>query len=121
MSYYDTIATEVVLRSDLKPAIISALISAKRFDLWVPSEGVYELPDASFLCEYFRCVGMLLEDGQSAKSLELRAATSLAELWRTQGRFDEARALLEPICRWFDEEDETADLKRARGVQCALH
>ena len=49
--------------SDLKPAIISALISAKRFDLWVPSEGVYELPDASFLCEYFRCVGMLLEDG----------------------------------------------------------
>jgi hypothetical protein len=48
---------------DLKPAIISALISAKRFDLWVPSEGVYELPDASFLCEYFRSVGMLLENG----------------------------------------------------------
>jgi len=48
---------------DLKPAVISALISAKRFDLWVPSEGVYELPDASFLCEYFRSVGMLLENG----------------------------------------------------------
>jgi hypothetical protein len=48
---------------DLKPAIMSALIFAKRFDLWVPSEGVYELPDASFFCEYFRCVGMLLEDG----------------------------------------------------------
>jgi predicted ATPase len=60
--------------------------------------------------------------GQNAKSLELRAATSLAELWRTQGNSDEARALLEPICRWFDEEDdETADLKRARGVQDALH
>ena len=41
--------------------------------------------------------------GQRAKSLELRAATSLAELWRTQGRPDEARALLEPICRWFEE------------------
>ena len=39
--------------------------------------------------------------GQSAKSLELRGATSLAELWRTQGRPDEARALLEPICLWF--------------------
>jgi hypothetical protein len=38
-------------------AIISAFISAKKFDLWVPSECVYELPDASFLCEYFRCVG----------------------------------------------------------------
>jgi hypothetical protein len=41
-------------------AIISAFISAKKFDLWVPSECVYELPDASFLCEYFRCVGRLL-------------------------------------------------------------
>ena len=58
--------------------------------------------------------------GQSAKSLELRAATSLAELWRTQGRPDEARALLEPICRWFDEGAETADLRRARDAQSAL-
>ena len=58
---------------------------------------------------------------QSAKSLELRAATSLAELWRTQGSPDEARALLEPICRWFDEGAETADLKRARDAQTALH
>jgi len=55
--------------------------------------------------------------GQSAKSLELRAATSLAELWRTQGRLDDARALLEPICRWFEEGAETADLRRARDVR----
>ena len=59
--------------------------------------------------------------GQSAKSFELRAATSLAELWRTQGRPDEARALLEPIYRWFDEGAETADLRRARDAQSALH
>jgi class 3 adenylate cyclase/predicted ATPase len=57
--------------------------------------------------------------GQSAKSLELRAATSLGELWRTQGRLDEARALLEPICRWFVEGAETADLRRARNAQSA--
>jgi hypothetical protein len=49
---------------DIRAAITSALVSASRFDLWVPSERVYELPDASFLCEYFRCVGMLLEDGR---------------------------------------------------------
>jgi len=59
--------------------------------------------------------------GQSAKSLELRAATSLAELWRRQGRIDEARTLLEPICDWFDEGTDTADLKRARDCRCALH
>jgi len=58
--------------------------------------------------------------GQNAKSLELRAATSLAELWRTQGRPDQARALLEPICRWFDEGAETADLRRARDAQSTL-
>jgi hypothetical protein len=48
---------------DLKPAILSVFISAKKFDLWAPNEHVYQLPDASFLCEYFRCVGKLLEDG----------------------------------------------------------
>src|SRR5215831_3254497 len=48
---------------DLKPAIISACLTAQKFDVWAPGERVYELPDPSFLCEYFRCVGMLLEDG----------------------------------------------------------
>ena len=57
---------------------------------------------------------------QRAKSLELRAATSLAELWQTQARPNEARALLEPIYRWFDEGAETADLRRARDAQSAL-
>jgi predicted ATPase len=63
-----------------------------------------------------------LARSQSAKSLELRAVVSLAELWRTQGKSDEARALLEPICRWFDGEGaEPADLRRARDVQSTLH
>jgi hypothetical protein len=31
--------------------------------LWVPNEHIYQLPDASFLCEYFKSVGKLLEDG----------------------------------------------------------
>lgn len=48
---------------DLRPAVMSALISAAKFGVWVPNERVYELPDATFLCEYFSCVGGLLEDG----------------------------------------------------------
>jgi hypothetical protein len=48
---------------DLKPAIKSAFMSARKFDVWVPNDHIYELPDASFLCEYFSCVGRLIEDG----------------------------------------------------------
>jgi hypothetical protein len=61
---------------DLKSAVLSAFGSAKKFDLWVPDEQVYLLPDASFLCEYFRCVGKLLEDGHFDK------AKSEALSWR---------------------------------------
>ena len=57
---------------------------------------------------------------QSAKSLELRAATSLAKLWRTQERFDEIRDLIGPIYRWFNEGYDTADMRRARDAQIGL-
>ena len=50
--------------ADLKQAIAAALTSAKTFGLWVPDQRVYELPDATFLCEYFRSLGVLLEDGR---------------------------------------------------------
>jgi hypothetical protein len=49
---------------DIRPAMVSAFTSAKRFSLWVPSERLFELPDGSFLCEYLRTVGMLLENGR---------------------------------------------------------
>jgi hypothetical protein len=52
----------------LKPAIRSALISAHKAGLWVPNEHIYQLPDASFLCEYFKSVGKLLEDGYFDKA-----------------------------------------------------
>jgi hypothetical protein len=48
---------------DLKPAMLSMFDFARKFDLWAPNERVFQLPDASFLCEYFRCVGKHLEDG----------------------------------------------------------
>ena len=53
---------------------------------------------------------------QSAKSWELRAATSLARLLRERERRDEARALLAPVYDWFTEGFDTADLKDAKTL-----
>ena len=53
---------------------------------------------------------------QQAKSLELRAATSLARLWRNQGKCTEARDLLAPVYSWFTEGFDTADLKDAKAL-----
>jgi tetratricopeptide (TPR) repeat protein len=58
---------------------------------------------------------------QSAKSLELRATTSLANLWRMLERFDEARDLIGPIYGWFTEGTDTVDLRLARDARIALH
>ena len=53
---------------------------------------------------------------QNAKSLELRAATSLACLWQQQGKKVEARALLFEIYDWFTEGFDTADLQDAKAL-----
>jgi predicted ATPase len=53
---------------------------------------------------------------QQAKSLELRAATSLARLWRDHGRRAEAGDLLAPVYGWFTEGFDTAELKDAKAL-----
>jgi class 3 adenylate cyclase/tetratricopeptide (TPR) repeat protein len=53
---------------------------------------------------------------QSAKGLELRAATSLARLWRSQGKPQQARELLAPVYGWFTEGLDTLDLKEAKAL-----
>jgi class 3 adenylate cyclase len=53
---------------------------------------------------------------QQSKSWELRAATSLARLWREEGRRAEANALLAPIYGWFSEGFNTPDLLEAKAL-----
>jgi predicted ATPase len=53
---------------------------------------------------------------QKARSLELRAATSLARLWRDQGKRHEARELLAPVYGWFTEGFDTRDLLEAKAL-----
>jgi predicted ATPase len=58
---------------------------------------------------------------QQAKSFELRAAMSMARLWRDQAKRDEARELLAPVYGWFTEGFDTPDLKQAKALLAELH
>jgi predicted ATPase len=57
-----------------------------------------------------------LAEEQGAFLLKLRAATSLARLWRDQGKVHQARELLAPVYGWFTEGFDTRDLKEAKAL-----
>ena len=57
---------------------------------------------------------------QQAKSLELRTATNLAQLWHSQQRTVEARRLLTDLCGWFTEGFDTPDLRAAQSFLALL-
>jgi len=63
---------------------------------------------------------IVVSQNQQAKSLELRAAMSLARLWQQQGKRQEAYDLLAPIYGWFTEGFDTADLKEAKVLLTEL-
>ena len=76
-------------------------------------------PDVAKAEAYFER-GLTVAREQGARSLELRAATSMAELWRDQGKRREARDLLAPVYGWFTEGFDTIDLKKAKALLGAL-
>jgi predicted ATPase len=76
-------------------------------------------PDESQAEASFR-KGIAIARGQGAKSFEVRAATSLARLLASQGRREEAHALLAPVYGWFTEGFGTKDLKEAKALLDAL-
>ena len=72
---------------------------------WPPAEGE----------AYFECA-LAVTRQQQVKSWELRAAMSMARLWRDQGKREEARELLAPVYGWFTEGFDTRDLKEAKAL-----
>jgi len=72
-------------------------------------------PDAASAEAYFeRALAVARE--QQAKSWELRAAMSMARLWRDQGKRQDAHKLLAPVFSWFTEGFDTRDLKEAKAL-----
>ena len=72
-------------------------------------------PDAAKAEAYFERA-LAVARQQQAKSWELRAAMSLARLWRDQGKMRQARELLAPVYGWFTEGFDTRDLKEAKAL-----
>jgi predicted ATPase len=72
-------------------------------------------PDAAKAQAHFERA-IAIARAQKAKSWELSAATSLARLWRDQGKRQQARDLLAPVYGWFTEGFDTADLKAAKAL-----
>jgi class 3 adenylate cyclase/predicted ATPase len=136
------------VRQVTRPYMLAVLASAKA-DLGKPDEGLELLKDALastevsgegwWLAELHRQKGRLLvargqhdeseacfrrairvSSEQSARMLELRAATSLARLWSDRGRNTEARDLLAPIYAWFTEGFDTRNLQEAKILLDAL-
>jgi predicted ATPase len=72
-------------------------------------------PDVAKVQAHFeRAIAIARE--QKAKSWELRAATSMARLWRDHGKRQQARDLLAPVYGWFTEGFGTLDLKEAKAL-----
>ena len=76
-------------------------------------------PDPAKAEDSFR-TALAIAREQGTRGYELRAASSLARLWREQGRRPEARELLAPVYGWFTEGFDTADLKDAKTLLAEL-
>ena len=72
-------------------------------------------PDAAKAETYFERA-LSIARQQQAKSWELRAAMSLARLWRNQGKVQQARELLAAVYEWFTEGFDTRDLREAKAL-----
>ncbi len=82
--------------------------------------GLADADEAKAKAEACFHLALAVSRKQQAKSLELRAAMSMARLWRRQGKPDDARRLLQGVYDWFTEGFDTPDLRNASEILNSL-
>ena len=125
--YQMTLVSEALQQAGDRDGAVTALAMAERListsgERWWEAEidrlkgtlllSAGSLPEAQASFE----AALRIARAQNAKSLELRAAISLARLWGEAGRRTEGVELLAPIYDWFTEGFETADLREAKEL-----
>jgi predicted ATPase/class 3 adenylate cyclase len=108
----DAIAEALALVASTNERFYEAEIYRLKGELLLKQGG----PDSAAGAETCFRQALDIARGQSAKSWELRAATSLARLWAEQGKRAQACDLLAPVYGWFTEGFDTPDLKEARAL-----
>jgi predicted ATPase len=109
-----TVATGLAVAAQTGQFFFDADLQRLDGDLLLATGG----PAAEAAARYHRALAIAREQG--ARSFELRAATSLARLWRDQGKRAEARALLAPVYATFTEGFSTRDLIEAKALLAEL-
>ena len=105
-----TVATALALAAQTGQPYFDAELHRFDGDLILATGGTADEAAA----RYHRALAIAREQG--ARSFELRAATSLARLWRDRGKRAAARDLLAPIYAWFTEGSDTQDLQDAKAL-----
>ena len=93
---------------------------AKRTDRGVDQEPTVHLARDEVQSDALFRKALKEAEQSNAKSLQLRAATSLARLRVKQGKADEARQILQPVYEWFTEGLDTHDLRQAKELLDSL-
>ena len=78
------------------------------------------IPDPQGEAEAYFLKAIEIAHKQQAKSLELRATTSLTRLWQQQGKTAEAHLMLSEVYNWFTEGFDTMDLQEAKALLAEL-
>jgi len=105
-----TVATALAVAAQTGQFFFDADLHRLDGDLLLATGG----PADEAAARYHRAIAIAREQG--ARSFELRAATSLARLWRDQGKRAEAWDLLAPVYAWFTEGFDTQDLGEAKAL-----